>query len=315
MAGRIEAGGGKREWGNGRASGAAPKRHGRRSACSEAESLIFLPDGERQDPTSLPSRLVRAIFCPVVSAGRCSARGGLPGGEAALEWNTTLTGVGAALAVVGLLSFALDVLTLPKVRVALGEWTDAVHFTPPIRFWHVTVHNEPTPSPVRWFRRRQFACGADVAVTIWKVGATLPSLSGVEARWNATPEPLHYWWDPTTGTLMSRPDLGQALANRTLPQLVPREGGYAVAFLSKRDGETDCYLFNDMAYQHPDTAKTRQFQNPAWRIASGNYYIKVSVIWADRGTHETWFKLDITGPALYDVKLELLPHNPLDQRA
>ena len=96
---------------------------------------------------------------------------------------------------------------------------------------------------------------------------------------------------------------------------MPREGGYGVAFLSKRDGEADCYLFNDMAYQHLETATTRQFQNPAWRVAPGNYYVDVSVTWADRGAHEAWFKLDITGPAVYDVKLELLPRNPLGQRA
>jgi hypothetical protein len=64
----------------------------------------------------------------------------------------------------------------------------------------------------------------------------------------------------------------------------------------KFEGELECYIFSNESYYFP------KWQNPAWRLDSGRYRVRVTVYY-ERGRVEKDFELRNDGPSRDQVRL------------
>jgi hypothetical protein len=223
-----------------------------------------------------------------------------------MDFVSVVTVLGVFVALLGLATFALDRFTLPSITIRKGPWVDLTHLPNhnPIRVLHLVVYNAPANRLIRWFRRRQFAYGCEIHLTFWKHGEMTPVRGPVHGRWNATPEPLQSFLNPESKEVLPAYDISKALQNRSLSQLMPIEGGYQVAFLAKEDGQDECYIFNDETYPWEGWRK------PGWDLAKGMYLVQVRLTWADRGSRETWLRLENPNQNIGQFDIELLERTP-----
>ena len=56
-----------------------------------------------------------------------------------------------------------------------------------------------------------------------------------------------------------------------MPKLIPLDDSWTVAFAIKREGDRECYHWNDQSY-----APLRpMWLNPDWKLEEGNYLVRV----------------------------------------
>ncbi len=155
----------------------------------------------------------------------------------------------------------VGLLRSPNLGIQIGGVADGSYAHGTFRFVHVRITNKGWRL-WRWqIRRAATLCRAEVS--FGDLQSSAPRFK-IDGRWTSIPEPVHYTADRTIA------DLGLALA-------IPREhinpGDHAeVAIALKKDGDLDCFAFNNRSYLYPPN-----WSNPEWRLERGTYWVRVLV--------------------------------------
>jgi hypothetical protein len=164
---------------------------------------------------------------------------------------------------------------------------------PPHEFYHVRVMNLPSRWPVPG-RRPAWACTATIEV-FREDGE--PAVNGeIYGRWTSQPEPLlPVVSDGQVGNVL---DPARVMQARKID--VHGHATEAMSIAVKFEEDPNCYIFTNESYLFP------MWQNPAWRLATGRYRVRISVYY-ESGRAQADFELRNAGSRRDDLRLAPWP--------
>ena len=197
----------------------------------------------------------------------------------------------------GLLGLWAKFMEKPQLKVQLGNTHDDGGRTPDdprLRLVHVEVVNPPIPRLLRWLTYRQSAQRVRLKVSYTPILGTKPKYS-VEGRWTANPEPIEAPHVRGEKVLVFHPWL--VYTGRFI-DIASGDRGEEALVVIKRDGEEDCFVFDNEAY-FPHGV------DPQKRLPKGTYRVTVTAIAGAVQSKPTEFLLFNEGPALEDLRLDI----------
>lgn len=209
-----------------------------------------------------------------------------------MDWNLTF-GFLLGIAASGIAAVLYERATGPLVEISLDERPLALGqypSLPPLAFYHLKIRNLPTRLPLS---SRKPAWSSKATIEVFNPDGTLAIAEPIYARWPSQPEPLVPAVAGNQPTNLLDP---ARLMNARKVDIHAHEDEY-ISLAMKYDGQPECYIFSNESYLH------HAWSNPAWRLASGQYRVVVTVFYG-RGRAQREFTLANLRTARNSVEIE-----------
>jgi len=178
--------------------------------------------------------------------------------------------LGAVVAI--LITILVENLRKPKLALKVEQPTDVDYQDHPAqhaRFLSLELVNRPLPRWARWMSRNT-ALQCHGEITFYHLDGQNVFGRAMIGRWSASPEPAPISF--RIGNQLVLITDPSKLTNRI--DVPPKESQH-INIASRFDSENECYGWNNESYFSDPI-----WRNPAWRLNSGRYLVKVTIICA-----------------------------------